>query len=317
MIQAMELYIQPKNECMALFIFWRAQYMKKSSPNEGLVGMLLDTKDIIISPKQPFFVMAATRYYKAVVMNYGISHFYCFRKDDIVNDSIIAVPDGCIDILFFCDEKRPYAEICGTVLHPVKTHHKDNVYYFGVRFQPGNVYGCRNKKISFSEFVEQEVPFLEVTGDTELFDQITSSRDFKFQIRVFLNQYLEYRHLMEMDDRNKRLKDFMIKEMMRTAGQIKIQDLADKSGYSYRYMNKVFTDEFGLPPKVFSKLIRFQQLLNNLNEGKDDLGQLALELGYYDQSHMMKDFNQFANTTPGKYLSSLKETDYKKRLLIV
>lgn len=279
--------------------------------------MLLNNKEIMISPKQPFFVMAATRYYKAVVMNYGISHFYCFRKDDIIHNSIIAVPDGCIDILFCCDDKRPYAEICGTVLRPVKTHHEDDVYYFGVRFQPGNMYRGKHRKISFAEFVEQEVPFLEITGDKELFEQITSSRDFKYQIQVFLDKYLKYRLMMETDDKNRRLREFMIKEMTKTAGQMKIQDLADKSGYSYRYVNRVFTDELGLPPKVFSKLIRFQNLLNNLNEGKNDLGQLAIEMGYYDQSHMMKEFNEFANTTPGKYLSSLRETDYKKRLLII
>jgi hypothetical protein len=37
--------------------------------------MIGDQNKIIVSPKQPYFVMATSRYYKAVVMDYGISHF--------------------------------------------------------------------------------------------------------------------------------------------------------------------------------------------------------------------------------------------------
>ena len=275
--------------------------------------MMLNHKDIIISPKQPFFVMTTTRYYKSVIMKYGISHFYCFMKDNFINDSIVAVPDGCIDILFFCDDLKPYAEICGTVLSLKKTHHESNGYYFGVRFQPGK--GYPNKKITLAELVEQEVPFLEVTGDKELFERITSSRDFREQIQIFLEKYLSYHEYS--DNKFGNLRELMLREIMRTAGQVKVKDLADKTGYSVRYINRVFTDQLGVPPKVFCKLMRFQYLLNNLNDEVADLVQLATELGYYDQSHMIKDFSECTNTTPSKYLYFLKETQYKQRLLLV
>jgi AraC-like DNA-binding protein len=259
--------------------------------------------------------MATTRYYKSVVMQYGISHFYCFKKDHSINNTLVAVPDGCIDIQFCCDDQKPYAEICGTVLRPRKIHHEGNGYYFGVRFQPGK--GYQNKKIKFAELVEQEAPFLEVTGDKELFERITSSRDFKDQIRVFLAKYLSYNDYSETDNKFRDLSEFMLKEIMRTAGQVKVKELAEATGYSVRYINKVFTDELGVSPKVFCKLMRFQHLLNNLNDEEADLVQLAIKLGYYDQSHMIKDFNECTNTTPGKYLYFLKETQYKKRLFLV
>ncbi|SPF56177.1 conserved hypothetical protein [Candidatus Desulfosporosinus infrequens] len=109
----------------------------------------------------------------------------------------------------------------------------------------------------------------------------------------------------------------MLQEIMRTAGQVKVKELAEKTGYSLRYINRVFTDELGVPPKVFCKLMRFQHLLNNFNDEVPDLVKLASKLGYYDQSHMIKDFNECTNTTPGKYLYFLKETQYKQRLLLV
>lgn len=68
--------------------------------------------------------------------------------------------------------------------------------------------------------------------------------------------------------------------------------------------------------------MRFQYLLSTLNELDKDifesnLAQISMDLGYYDQSHMIKDFNKFTNTTPKMYIKSLKESEYKKRIIII
>ncbi|MDD3140158.1 MAG: helix-turn-helix domain-containing protein [Lachnospiraceae bacterium] len=282
--------------------------------------MSVDPKNMIIYPKQPYFVMVTSHYYKAVVMNYGISHFYCFQKDDIIENSFIAVPDGCIDILFCCDDKEPSANVCGTVLHPTLTHNKKNKYFFGVRFLPGNSF--KFKDITISDLVEQEIPLLDVMEDRELFEKITSSRDFNYQIQVFMDKYLKFYEYSQITSKYKDLKKFMMSNIMQTAGKIKVNELADATGYSVRYINKTFSQEFGLSPKVFCKLMRFQYLLSTLNDFDKDifdsnLAQISMELGYYDQSHMIKDFYEFTNTTPKKYIHSLKETEYKKRIIII
>lgn len=274
--------------------------------------------NFIVSPKQPYFVMATSRYYKAVVMNYGISHFYCF-SNDIIGNSMIAVPDGCIDILFCCDEKEPYANICGTVLQPRVIPNKRN-YYFGIRFLPGLTLTA--KQTIMSDFVENEIPFLEVIEDKELFEKITTSRDFNYQIQEFMKMYMVLYQKSLAIDKHLDLKNFMLKKINETAGQIKVNELAEQAGYSVRYINKVFTKEFGLPPKVFCKLMRFQYLLSNLNNFDKNifdanLAQLSIELGYYDQSHMIRDFYELTNTTPGKYIHSLKEKEYNKRLIVL
>lgn len=281
--------------------------------------MMLEAKNMIVCPKQPYFVMSTEQYCKAVVMNYGISHFYCFRKEGIIENSIIAVPDGCIDILFCCDEKEPNAYVYGTVLHPTLLNNK-NKHFFGVRFLPGATLKCKNVKMS--DFVDKKIDFLKVIEDKDLFEQITSSKDFNYQIQVFMDKYIKIYEHSQMAYKNTNFKNFMLSRVIETAGQIKVKELADEAGYSSRYINRVFSEEIGLSPKVFSKLIRFQYLLSNLNnldKGVFDtnLTQLSTELGYYDQSHMIKDFYELANTTPGKYIHSLRESEYKKRLVII
>jgi len=272
----------------------------------------------IVSPKQPYFVMAASRYYKAVMMEYGISHFYSFRNE-VEHKAVTVVPDGCIDIQFCCDEHTPHASISGTVLNP-KTIENDQNYFFGVRFLPGMA--CKLNKVDMSDFIENEVPFLEVIKDPELFEKITTSRDFNFQIQTFMTKYLTIYQEAQATDHLADLKQFMLKKINETMGQIKVSELAEMAGYSVRYINKVFSNEFGISPKVFCKLIRFQHLLTHLNAFDPNafdinMAQLSAELGYYDQSHMIKDFYELANTTPGKYIHALEETDYKKRLIVI
>ena len=54
----------------------------------------------LIVPKQPSLVMTTSHYYKAVMMAYGISHFYAFEVEEDVHDILSIVPDGCVDFLF-------------------------------------------------------------------------------------------------------------------------------------------------------------------------------------------------------------------------
>jgi len=277
----------------------------------------MDLKQIV-SPKQPYFVMATSRYYKAVMMDYGISHFYCFRNN-VAHNAVTIVPDGSLDIQFCCDEQNPHANISGTVLNP-RIVENDQNYFFGVRFLPGMA--CKLNKTDMSDFVENKVPFLEVIKDPELFEKITTSRDFKFQIQTFMTKYLTIYQQSQATDHLSDLKNFMLQKINETAGQIKVSELAEMAGYSVRYINKVFSKEFGLSPKVFCKLMRFQQLLTHLNAVDEkafdiNMAQISAELGYYDQSHMIKDFYELTNTTPGKYIHTLKETEYNKRLVVI
>ena len=74
-----------------------------------------------------------------------------------------------------------------------------------------------------------------------------------------------------------------------------------KTGLSIRQLRRLFKYYVGCSPKVFSKVIRFQQLL----AGKPSLESLTkhrlfYDAGYYDQAHFIKEFKGLFGTTPGK-----------------
>lgn len=73
---------------------------------------------------------------------------------------------------------------------------------------------------------------------------------------------------------------------------------------SHRHFVTLFRDAAGLAPKRYARLRRFQRMLAALPAGRVDWRDLALEHGYFDQSHLIRDFQALAGTTPGRYLSA-------------
>ena len=74
-------------------------------------------------------------------------------------------------------------------------------------------------------------------------------------------------------------------------------------GWSRRHFAVRFRDELGMPPKALARLLRFERAVKRLRAG-DELADLALEAGYYDQAHFNRDFRAFAGITPTEYLAA-------------
>ena len=65
---------------------------------------------------------------------------------------------------------------------------------------------------------------------------------------------------------------------------------------------QVFRDDIGVTPKVFSRLQRFQRSLNIIGFNSHlNWADIALRCGYYDQSHMINEFQKFSGITPSAY----------------
>lgn len=98
---------------------------------------------------------------------------------------------------------------------------------------------------------------------------------------------------------------FAWRRLVSTRGAQPIGRLAEEVGWSRRHLVAKFRQQVGLPPKTIARILRFQHLLRGLRTGPVDLTRLAAECGYYDQSHMNRDFREFAGTTPSDYLARL------------
>lgn len=79
--------------------------------------------------------------------------------------------------------------------------------------------------------------------------------------------------------------------------------LAGEVGLSNRRFIDVFNFEVGVKPKLFVRIQRFQRVLQQVHRlPLVDWAELALKQGYFDQSHLIRDFVAFSGISPADYL---------------
>ncbi|MEQ8880390.1 MAG: helix-turn-helix domain-containing protein [Cyclobacteriaceae bacterium] len=88
-------------------------------------------------------------------------------------------------------------------------------------------------------------------------------------------------------------------------GEIKVKDLYSMFGISKSTLEQKFNREVGLSPKEFCKIEKLNNFLKNYEEFKHDMSltQLTFKSGYYDQSHLIKDFKYYVDESPKKFLT--------------
>lgn len=268
-----------------------------------------------LSPKQPEFVLATSDYTKKVLMKFNIAHFYQFTAE---SHKMGVIPDACIDILFWKKDGKLITKIAGTRLEKGEADADINGEYFGVRFMPGT--NPVDKNLPLCDIVNHEWDFEDLIVCTEkerLIENMFYANSFDEKIKVFMDYYLNdmEKHLED----TKNLKYFLRTEIIKSSGNLKLSDLSTLSGYSERYLNKKIHEDFGMNPKNLIQFIRFQKAVGNLTDTIDRINCIdtALESGYYDQSHFIKDFKKFSGQTPINYIDNLLCNSYNKKLHVI
>jgi len=86
-------------------------------------------------------------------------------------------------------------------------------------------------------------------------------------------------------------------------GELPISELMKKAGYAPRHVIAQFKEYAGTSPKKYYRLNRFRRLVEALNNEKQPVWKdIGCQYGYYDQSHLIREFKEFSGLTPGQYL---------------
>lgn len=84
----------------------------------------------------------------------------------------------------------------------------------------------------------------------------------------------------------------------------KLCRVEDFTGYSRMHNLRIFQKWFGLAPTEVLSFRRFENTLNQIHCSTDNLTQIGLNSGYYDQAHFIRSFKHFAEMTPKQYLKN-------------
>jgi transcriptional regulator GlxA family with amidase domain len=98
------------------------------------------------------------------------------------------------------------------------------------------------------------------------------------------------------------------------AGNLRMSELAEKLSVSQRKLERLYQREVGMSPKQYAQLLRIETARLSLKRmSETTTARLAVELGFYDQAHFIREFRAVTGMTPYAYLERhhkhLEKTD--------
>ncbi len=87
--------------------------------------------------------------------------------------------------------------------------------------------------------------------------------------------------------------------MIRSKGSVRITQVANQAGLGLRQFERRFVQEVGIPPKLYARIIRFEAALQRRAvTPATSWTDIAHDLGYHDQMHMVHDFTLLSGDSP-------------------
>lgn len=98
---------------------------------------------------------------------------------------------------------------------------------------------------------------------------------------------------------------YAVKEFSKAPRIRKVLDVTREASLSRRRFAQLFREQVGLTPKLYCRLHRFQNVLQQITSGAPvDWADVALACGYCDQAHLAHEFRDFSGISPGAYATS-------------
>ncbi len=210
------------------------------------------------------------------------------------------IPDPCIHMVF----EQSSAYLVGAVTKRYTAKLADKGYIFGIKFRPGGFHALTQLQVS--DFTDSKLAISDIfNSDGErLVADIRQANTIE-QMQSISETFLQAKLPESFDDVAKLEK--MINEIHSNPAIMKVADLSERFSISERALQRLFKHQVGVSPKWAIRKCRIQEVLSQLEDGSHDWQQLVLELGYFDQSHFIKDFTSLIGVTPTQYMKKLNE----------
>jgi AraC-like DNA-binding protein len=100
--------------------------------------------------------------------------------------------------------------------------------------------------------------------------------------------------------------DWLRAKLVSSQGRARVEPLLDETGWSRRHVTGLFRRELGVTPKAYARLLRFEHATALVTSGAGrSLAAAAITAGYYDQSHLTREFVALAGMTPRTYAADV------------
>ena len=221
------------------------------------------------------------------------------------------VPDGCPELVVQLAgpiragrpgqtrARQPAALLVGPLSSSLLLEPEGDAATMGVRFRPGGL--AAFLRIPGNELADRQVHIEDVFGQDggALADRLREAGSDSFRVQI-ASSFL----LARFSDGgpSARPVEFAIARMLDRRGPVPIESLAREIGLTRRQLERSFRRRAGLTPMQLGRVIRFQNVFRALPAAGADWVSVALDCGYYDQSHLIRDFREFTGESPRAFL---------------
>lgn len=265
---------------------------------------------------QPDWTLNSDIYKKRIVNEMGIAHFYEFKINNLALPMLPSIPDDCIDIVFDISNDGAKAIAAGTVFERGRTWMVEGHTYFGLRFLPGI------KPIfldgNFAGYNTEQINLSLCTEDNFLIEKMCELPDFGSRCDFFKEYYSKKLASYEkIFNGTQEIVRSVLSEISDKRGMVRIDSIAENSGYTPRYIEKVFADAMGISPKKYAGILQFQSAIDFIDKNSSaNLSAVATDFGYYDQPAFIRTFKKYTGMTPRSYSEIIKQYNYLNRIVL-
>lgn len=237
------------------------------------------------------------RYVPSGDIGFFVKHFWVVSWDlsGMNPYSQDVVPNPCVNWVVEHDKTAIY----GIAKYKYSKLLQGKGRVFGAKFKPGAFYPFVNATVSSLTGSSIDVRTVFGADAQTMAHEILAQEE--EEAMVELAERIIRPKLPERDE-NIEVINRMIDRIAEDREITKVDDICERAGVNKRKLQRLFDQYVGVNPKWVIKLYRLQNAAATIDNGEHhDWLQLSIDLGYYDQSHFIKDFKSIIGKTPDEY----------------
>lgn len=236
----------------------------------------------------------------------------------------LVIPDGTFGLIFVDNESalsRSLNTVSGhlplnkTSIFGQKTH---AVHYhmsplkskvFGLKIKPNGIPLFTNE-IQTIQNVFENIDALNNKALLTLEAQVLEAKTVIKKIAIVEN-YIMQEIQKATPDQDFKLMQSMMNFIFKYKGNLRLDILIEYFNVNYKKIERLFLKYTGMPPKSYIRIIRINACIDVTKfQDKLNLTVLALDNGFFDQSHLTKEFKRITSLTPKQFFQ--KERSYSE-----
>ena len=243
----------------------------------------------------------------------GVGHIWYF-DGHMTHAKERVFPDGRAELIVMLDEPHrdgdkasldPFPAVCINGLRTrasVVVSPAGRCRVLGIRFEPAGA--CALIRASMKELLDVTIDLRDALGRAaaELGERCAEARNADGVVRIAAEW-------LTRQIRDNPVHDPVVSwaaEAIREArGLVSMEVIGSQISLPRARLAQRFCDYTGVTPKLFARIVRFHHALALLGR-RESIAAASAELAYYDQSHMYRDFAEFAGMTPRAFISATR-----------